>query len=87
MIAPEMDPGVIESDFMESPRECDPSITCQRGYYLHPELCECFLTCDYVMQCEAGYKWDFIECGCVVRTSQSLLLLELTNLFSKSTGR
>lgn len=45
---------------------CKPELeSCPRGYYRHPEICDCFLTCDYIKICEAGYKWDFIECGCV----------------------
>lgn len=60
MIAP--NPDVIYAP-------CEPK-ECPRGYYLHPEMCECFLTCDYVMECnEVGTEWDFIECGCVVRFS------------------
>jgi hypothetical protein len=41
---------------------------CPRGYYLHPEFCDCFLACDYIMECKAGSEWDFVECGCVVRS-------------------
>lgn len=40
---------------------------CNHGYYLHPNFCECFLICDYVMECDYGFEWNFIECGCVVR--------------------
>lgn len=61
---------------------CPPQI-CARGYYLHPEVCECFLICDYIMQCEKGLEWDFIECGCVVRyfkfNETKIILIELNN--------
>lgn len=49
--------------------QCD-EIACKRGYVWFPDpICQCFLACDYIMECEKGQKWDFIECGCVTDTS------------------
>ena len=57
--------------FQETPATTEVPCTkvCDRGYYLHPQMCECHLTCDYIMKCEEGSHWDTIECGCVVRVS------------------
>lgn len=39
---------------------------CARGYTWFPDpICQCFLTCDYILPCKANERWDFIECSCV----------------------
>jgi hypothetical protein len=57
-------PGMAAPEVLNFP-PCDASITCQRGFYLHPQLCQCLLICDTIQECKSGFKWDFIECACV----------------------
>jgi hypothetical protein len=55
---------VPSTDSSPSP-SCIPQ-SCPRGYIWGLwGMCQCVLACDYIMECPAGQKWDFIECGCV----------------------
>jgi hypothetical protein len=55
---------VPSTDSSSSP-SCIPQ-TCPRGYIWGLwGGCECYLACDYIMECPPGQEWDFIECGCV----------------------
>lgn len=59
----------IECRCVDDPNQPSPSCapqSCPRGYIwgLWGE-CQCYLACDYVMECPNGQRWDFIECGCV----------------------
>jgi hypothetical protein len=55
----------IPTDTSPTPKQCIEK-PCKRGYQFFAEpICDCMLTCDYIEECPAGEKWDFIECGCV----------------------
>jgi hypothetical protein len=58
-----------QQNFEQDPETCECRCTksseCEQGYYWLEDACSCLLVCDYVMECPADQKWDFIKCGCV----------------------
>lgn len=46
--------------------QCRPSACFPPYIVMDFPICACVLACDYIRECHLGYKWDFIECDCVV---------------------
>lgn len=62
-------PNECQQNFEQDPESCECRCTksseCEKGYYWLEDACSCLLVCDYIMECPADQKWDFIKCGCV----------------------
>ena len=50
-----------------APNPCQEA--CEKGYYLNHEICKCYRICYQVKDCDEGFGFDAINCGCVVRVS------------------
>ena len=37
---------------------------CPRSWFWNPEICDCALGCDFIRQCQTGFKWDLFKCDC-----------------------